>query len=101
MRDHARPYLEREIDELPSEYRTVFVLRALEGMSVAQVASCLRISRSLVRMQFVRARRLLRKAVGREMKDTLNYAFPCDGSRCERIVSTVLQRVGEHLVVDA
>ena len=74
----------------------MFVLWALERMNVEEIAWCLRISRSMVRRRFLRTERLLRKSLGDDMENALNEVFPCDGSRCERIVSTVLQRLGER-----
>jgi RNA polymerase sigma-70 factor (ECF subfamily) len=94
MLGSARQRLENRIDVLPSECRIVFVLRAIERMSVAEIATCLRISRSMVRRHLLRAERRLRKSLGADTENALTEAFPCDGSRCERIVSTVLQRLG-------
>ncbi len=41
LRSEARRLIERKIDGLPDSFRTVFVLRALEEMSVEETAACL------------------------------------------------------------
>ena len=51
------------------------------------------ISPITVRTRFFRARRLLRKALGREMEQTLTGVFPFAGERCDRIVARVLARI--------
>lgn len=48
------------IDALPQQFRTVFVLRALEEMSVEEVAQALKVPNATVRTRFFRARLLAR-----------------------------------------
>ncbi len=55
--------LERAVHRLPSSYSTVFVLRAVEGLSSIEAAAALRVSEEAVRMRLYRARALLRDAV--------------------------------------
>jgi len=92
MRAEARRMLERHIDALPDVFRTVFVLRALEEMSVEETASCLAIPEATVRTRFFRARGLLREALAREIDFVFEEAFAFDGARCDRIVAGVLER---------
>ena len=63
MRAEARRLLESKIDGLPDVFRTVFVLRAIEEMSVDEVATALEIPEASVRTRFFRARGLLREAL--------------------------------------
>ena len=51
--------VERAIDELPEMYRTVMVLREIEGLSTAEVAESLDISEDVVKTRLHRARALL------------------------------------------
>jgi len=90
MRAEARRLLETKIDELPDAFRTVFVLRALQEMSVEETAACLDIPAATVRTRLFRAKGLLREALAREMDFALEDAFAFAGERCDRIVSTVL-----------
>jgi RNA polymerase sigma-70 factor (ECF subfamily) len=92
-REQARRLLERRIDELPSAFRTVFVLRALEELSVEECAACLQVPEATVRTRYFRARQLLRKSLTRDMTAAAPDAFAFDGERCDRIVQAVLARL--------
>lgn len=93
MREQTRKLLEQKIDELPAAFRTVFVMRALEDMSVEETAACLGVAEVTVRTRFFRARRLLRKSLTSDVSGALEGAFAFDGERCDRIVSAVLARI--------
>jgi len=92
MRAEARRLLEKHIDRLPDAFRTVFVMRALEEMSVEETAECLGIPDATVRTRFFRARSMLREALSREIDFAHQEAFSFDGERCDRIVAGVLSR---------
>lgn len=93
MRAQTRKLLEHKIDQLPSAFRTVFILRALEEMSVEETASCLGITEATVRTRFFRAKSLLRESLAKEIDMVFEDAFAFAGERCDRIVSTVLERI--------
>jgi RNA polymerase sigma-70 factor (ECF subfamily) len=93
LRSEVRRVLESRIDGLPSAFRTVFMLRALEEMSVEETAACLGIPEATVRTRFFRARALLREALELEVDLALEGAFAFDGARCDRIVAHVLDRM--------
>ena len=93
LRSEARRLIEQKIDGLPDNFRTVFVLRALEEMSVEETAACLDIPEATVRTRYFRARGLLREALSRELDIALEDAFAFDGARCDRIVANVLKRL--------
>jgi RNA polymerase sigma-70 factor (ECF subfamily) len=95
MRAQSRRLLEKAIDALPDGFRTVFVLRAVEEMSVEETAEALGISQATVRSRFFRARGLLREALAREADMACEQAFAFAGERCDRIVAGVLARIGE------
>lgn len=91
-RAEIRALMEARIDRLPEIYRGVFVLRAVEEMSVDDVAAALDIPPATVRSRFFRARGLLREGLAREMDSALAGVFAFDGARCDRIVAAVLAR---------
>jgi RNA polymerase sigma-70 factor (ECF subfamily) len=93
LRSQARRLIEQKIDGLPDAFRTVFVLRALEEMTVEETAACLDIPEATVRTRYFRARGLLREALSRELDVALEQAFAFDGARCDRIVANVLERL--------
>jgi RNA polymerase sigma-70 factor (ECF subfamily) len=93
LRMEARKLLEARIDALPDKLRTVFMLRAVEDMSVEETATALGIPEATVRSQFFRARGLLREALARDFDSATLSAFSFDGARCDRIVAAVFERL--------
>lgn len=93
MRAQMRQLIEDKIDDLPDAFRTVFVLRALEEMSVEETAASLNIPEATVRTRYFRAKGLLRAALSREFDFASEEAFAFDGARCNRIVARVLDRL--------
>ena len=91
--DMLRRLLEKRIDALPDDYRAVFVLRALEELSVEETAVALGIPQATVRTRHFRARSLLRESLAREIDLTLEDAFGFDGERCDRTVAKVLDSI--------
>jgi RNA polymerase sigma-70 factor, ECF subfamily len=91
LRGQMRELLEARIDRLPDAYRAVFVLRALEEMSVEETAAALGIPGPTVRTRYFRARSLLREALARDIDITMEDAFGFAGARCDGIVRKVLQ----------
>jgi RNA polymerase sigma-70 factor (ECF subfamily) len=93
MRAELRRILERRIDGLPEQFRTVFVLREVEELSVEETAECLDLPPATVRTRAFRARALLRDSLASELDAVTVDAFGFAGERCDRIVSKVLQAV--------
>lgn len=92
-RAEMRTIIEARIDALPESYRAVFVLRALEEMTVEETGAALDIPEATVRTRFFRARALLREGLAREVDRGLEDAFGFAGERCDRIVANVLARL--------
>jgi RNA polymerase sigma-70 factor (ECF subfamily) len=90
LRSEIRRVLEQRIDELPVTFRTVFVLREVEEMSVSETAECLGIPEATVRTRLFRARALLREALQRDINTATIDVFGFAGERCNRIVARVL-----------
>jgi RNA polymerase sigma-70 factor (ECF subfamily) len=88
--------IEARIDALPDVFRTVFVLRAMEELTVEETAAALGIPPATVRTRYFRARALLREALARELDLALEDAFTFAGARCDRIVAGVLARLSLH-----
>jgi RNA polymerase sigma-70 factor (ECF subfamily) len=88
-----RRLLEDAIDALPDDFRAVFVLRAVEGMSIAETAEALAIRPETVKTRFHRARRRLQATLGARFEALMPAAFEFGGARCDRIVATVLARL--------
>jgi RNA polymerase sigma-70 factor (ECF subfamily) len=89
-RKEVHSLLEQLIDRLPPLFRTAFVLREVEGLSVEDIAEQLGIRAETVRTRVFRARRLLRTAVERELNSSFAALFPFAGTRCEAMAERVV-----------
>src|SRR4051812_24772355 len=79
--------LERAITELPDAFRTVFVLREVEGLSIEETSEYLGIPAATVKTRDHRARKLLRTSLSESVRTTLPATFPFMGERCDRVVN--------------
>ena len=93
-RREVRRVIESAVDALPAHFRTVFMLRAVEQMSIDETATLLGISTQTVKTRFHRANRLLRQTLSAEFASILDDAFPFAGPRCDALMSRVLIRLG-------
>jgi len=93
FRGQTRRLIETGIDKLPAAFRTVFVLRAVEELTVEETAATLGIPEATVRTRYFRARAMLREALAREIDFAIEDAFGFDGARCDRIVDSVRRRL--------
>ena len=93
QRSEMRRLLEVQIDALPDDYRTVFMLRAVEEMSVEETAAVLQIAQATVRSRLFRARSLLREALASKIDLAVEEVFAFAGERCDRIVANVMRRI--------
>lgn len=89
----VRSLLEVAVEALPEKYRTVFVLRQIEGLSTAETAECLELSEDAVKTRLRRARAALQQKLLAEAGAGIGRAFPFLGNRCDRTVQVVLARI--------
>jgi RNA polymerase sigma-70 factor (ECF subfamily) len=89
-RGQLRDLLQAAIERLPPIYRSVFMLRAVEEMSVEATASCLDVSADVVKTRYLRARALLRDALGAQIEAHAAEAYSFAGARCDAVVGSVL-----------
>jgi RNA polymerase sigma-70 factor (ECF subfamily) len=87
--------LQAAIDRLPEDFRSVFMLRGVEQLTIAETAELLDLKAATVKTRFHRARRLLRESLHRKLDDIARETFRFDGDRCDRIVSGVLAALTE------
>ena len=85
--------VEQAIDELPDGFRTVFVLRLVEGLSVAETAACLELEPVTVKTRLHRARKRVAERLMADTETATRDAFSFDGERCDRMVAAVLRRI--------
>lgn len=85
--------LEAAIDELPWKYRSVFLLRQVEGLDTEEAAAVLDLSLEAIKTRLHRARILLQKRLGPMLGSESQFVYPFLGERCDRIVWKVLQKL--------
>jgi RNA polymerase sigma-70 factor (ECF subfamily) len=85
--------LEQAIDGLPEVFRTVFVLRVLEGVSGPETAACLGINETTVRTRLFRALRRLPPGAGDRASAERASIFRLEPSLGEQIIKSVLARI--------
>lgn len=92
-RSQIRAFIEQKLDELPEIFRTVFVLRSVEELSVGETALCLGITEGTVRTRHFRAMSMMREALAREVDHAERDLYDFGGERCNRVVSAVFTRL--------
>lgn len=83
--------IEESVIRMPLDYRTVFSLRVLNGMSTIETAEILNISEANVKIRLRRARQFLKQKIGEvyEPKDIFEFNLVyCDG-----VAGKVMKRV--------
>ena len=89
-REQLRCLLEKAIAGLPDAFRTVFVLREVEALTVEETAEALGLPVNTVKTRLLRARRKLREALTPEVHGALLGTFPFAGADCEAMTQRVL-----------
>jgi RNA polymerase sigma-70 factor, ECF subfamily len=85
--------LEAAIAALPESFRSVLMLRDVEGLSTAETAEGLGISEALVKTRLHRAHAALRRDMEDRTGAALARTFQFHLSRCDRVVEAVFRRI--------
>lgn len=83
--------LENSIRSLPEKYRTVFIMREIENMNIAETKECLGISEVNVKVRLNRAKAILKNSLSSYLKhgDLLHFHL----SRCDKMVEKVMKQI--------
>ena len=93
-REQVRKLIEQAVAELPDHFRTVFVLREIEGMSSEETAESLGVPVATVKTRLFRSRRRLQEMLAPEVKTMLSGTYPFAGSDCAALTERVLKSLG-------
>ncbi|TIS67550.1 RNA polymerase sigma factor [Mesorhizobium sp.] len=93
-----RRLLERAVSDLPEHFRIVFVMRDVEEMSTEETALLLGLRPQTVKTRLHRARRLLRETLRDKLATVFTDTFPFAGAPCDRLMQSVLDRLGISLL---
>jgi RNA polymerase sigma-70 factor (ECF subfamily) len=87
--------LENAIQQIPEDYRIVFTLRELNGLSVAQTAEALDISESNVKVRMNRAKGMLQKEIKKMYSPEEIFEFNL--IYCDAMVDKVMSRISDTI----
>lgn len=90
-RNQTRHLLELAVDALPGEFRTVFILREVEGLSTEETASLLGIKPGTIKTRLHRARKMMRLSIEKQFAGTFSSLFPFDGTHCVEMADRVAE----------
>lgn len=85
--------LENAIQKIPENYRLVFTLRELNGLSVSETSASLDISESNVKVRLNRAKTMLRSEI--EKMYSPQEIFEFNLVYCDGIVKRVMERIND------
>jgi RNA polymerase sigma-70 factor (ECF subfamily) len=87
--------VEKALDRLPIEYRSVFVLRVVESLDTAESADVLGLSEAAVKQRLHRAREMLQSHLATQLDAALPATYAFLGARCDRLVANVMAKLAE------
>jgi len=93
----VRALLERAVNSLPADLRTVFMLRDVEDLSIRETADLLGIKAETIKTRLHRARAALRRNLDRQLAGAFADSFPFDGQRCNRLSERVMAALSPRL----
>jgi RNA polymerase sigma-70 factor (ECF subfamily) len=94
MRAELAKLLEAAIGRLPEVFRPAFVLREVEGLSVAETAQALGLAEATVRTRLHRARLRLQAELAPQLADLRAATLPFLGADCQALTDRVMAKLG-------
>jgi RNA polymerase sigma-70 factor (ECF subfamily) len=91
IKTETKALVEKAVDALPEKYRVVFVLHQIEGLSNPEIAACLKLSDSNVKVRLHRAKNLLKDELFKTTHDTSVFEF--GNHKCDLLVEKVMTRI--------
>ncbi|MEO9511573.1 MAG: RNA polymerase sigma factor [Flavobacteriaceae bacterium] len=92
IRNEAKQLLENAIDSLDVKYRTVYILREIEEMTINEISECMSVSKSNVKVRFHRAKNMLKEKLY-ELTTNKEDVFGFGFSKCDIITNSVMQLI--------
>lgn len=91
INSELKTILEFYIRRLPEKYRTVFIMREMENMSISETMECLGISEANVKIRLNRAKVMLKD----KLKDYIKEDAPLQlyKPRCNKILDYVMEKI--------
>ncbi|WP_430967990.1 RNA polymerase sigma factor [Spongiimicrobium sp. 2-473A-2-J] len=94
IQQEAKQMLEKTIAKLESKYRVVYILREIEGMSIAEIGDCLSLTHANVKVRLHRAKKMIKDALYESSITTEVFEF--GSTKCDRLVQKVMLGLKEY-----
>src|SRR5574338_369409 len=91
MNIERKEMLEEAVKRLPEKYRTVFIFKEIEGMSIEEISDSLGISKVNVKVRLHRAKSMLKE----DIKGILHFSslFTFGNERCDNMTENVMDYI--------
>jgi len=89
LHSEASGLLESAVSALPDAFRTVFMLREIEGLSTTETADSLGLREDTVKTRLHRARRHMRTYLSQRLGAAATAAYSFHATRCDRVIARV------------
>ena len=91
IRSEAKQLLENAIDDLDMKYKTVYIMKEVEEMSLKEIAIALDLTLANVKVRLHRSKYMLKEKLYQVVSDKQVFEFGF--SRCDRITENVMKRI--------
>ncbi len=91
--EQLQKIIDSHIDSLTEKFRVVFVLRAIEQLSVKETAEILEVNEVTVKTRYFRAKRLIRQKIQSSLDAAGMNIYEFGGEFCDQIVLNVLKYI--------
>ena len=91
IRNEAKQLLENAIDSLDIKYKTVYIMKEVEEMSLKEISIALDLTVANVKVRLHRSKEMLKNKLYEVTNDKKIFEFGF--SRCDRITENVLKRI--------
>jgi len=88
-----RALINEHVDRLPADFRSVFVLRAVEQFSIQETADLLDVKPETVKTRLFRAKRMLRDQIQSSLDRAGLQVYEVGGVHCDRIIKNVMSEI--------
>ncbi len=87
----ANQMLEAAIGQLDKKYRSAYIMKEVEGMSIAEISDCLDLSISNVKVRIHRAKAMIKESLYDQSQATTLFEFGF--SKCDDLVERVMNEI--------
>lgn len=91
MQAETKQALEMSIGSLSEKYRSAYIMKEIEGMSIAEISDCLEITESNVKVRIHRAKTLIKDKLYQLSSSTDIYEF--GNKKCNLLTQIVMESI--------